>query len=228
MKIRFLAPPTWSISRELTKWARRLKIPLAGPQPVQSVIVVGNGTPDEVVCLILCHKLNGENVVGITKPQEKLRIDSITPALELIRREKVKNLLIALDQERESLEELWKRIEGKFKEEKLKYKIESQEEKFCAYTCSQAHYKFKILMTINGLNRPYQKNTIEDHLLEFSREFLEEDANKALNNSNKDPKEAWKKLVDRHQEIYSSLSKRGHDKMQQIFPQHIKALSELL
>jgi hypothetical protein len=37
---------------------------------MESAITVGDGSPDDIVCLVLCHRFDGRKVVGINKPQE--------------------------------------------------------------------------------------------------------------------------------------------------------------
>ena len=107
MKLRILSPPSWSISRNLITWSRKLDISLAGPGEIRDMIVIADGSPDDIVYLILAHKLDGGKAVGITATQEK-RVASIPLALELVRREKLEKLLIALDQEADELAELAK------------------------------------------------------------------------------------------------------------------------
>jgi len=76
---------------------------------------------------------------------------------------------------------------------------------------------------INGLDKPYRKNTIEDHLLEFYREFLGENLNNILSDSGGDPKETWRRLKNKEL-LYNQLLNASNDKIEQIFTQHIKAL----
>ncbi|MHC1579096.1 MAG: hypothetical protein ACXQTZ_00320 [Candidatus Alkanophagales archaeon] len=102
-----------------------------------ALIVVGDGTPDDIVCLILAHKHDGERVVGITKSEEK-RIGALAAALTLFRKMKVKNLMVLLDQDGDELEALWERIEDKLRKENVGFEIELDEGRFRVYNCSQA------------------------------------------------------------------------------------------
>jgi hypothetical protein len=222
MNLRILSPPSWSISINLAKWASKLGIPLASTQPIKGIIIVGNGIPDDIICLILAHKFNGKHIMGITKPQ-KLGIDSIHPALELIKDEKIKNLMLIIDQEENKLSELWEKIEERFKEKGMKCKIIKKEERLHIYECFYNDYKFNALIILNGLDKPYLKHTIEDHLLEFSKELNKE----IILDKNINPKEIWRKLKDKHQDIYSNLLKYGKEKIELFFPQHVKAFNFL-
>ena len=229
MRLRVLSPPDWSISRSLGKWAGKLGIPLSGPAPVKGVIIIGNGTPDDIVCLILCHKFDGKHVVGVTKPEAAGIKSAIYAALRSIR-EKINNLMVILDQEEKKEKEFWNEIEDVFKKEKVEFEVIEKEEKFRVYACSQANYKFEVAVLANGLPRQYRKHTIEDHLLELlmSLENMGEAVEQVLRESEYDPKEAWKKLREKHKEIhgkvYSHLLNASKDVIRSYFPQHVRAL----
>ncbi|MCW7075025.1 MAG: hypothetical protein OCU24_04130 [Candidatus Methanospirare jalkutatii] len=231
MRLRVLSPPDWSISRSLGKWAGKLKIPLSRLAPVKGVIIIGNGTPDDIVCLILCHKFDGKHVVGVTKPKAAGIKSAILAALKIVEKVKVKDLMIILDQEERGQEEFWNEVEEGFRKEKVEFTVNEEGEGFRAYECSQAHYKFKVAVLANGLtNKQYKKHTIEDHLLELSSrlENVREDVEKVLRESEYDPKEAWKKLREKHREIhgkvYSHLLNASKDVIRLYFPQHVRAL----
>ncbi|MCD6387344.1 MAG: hypothetical protein J7L30_03385 [Methanophagales archaeon] len=233
MRLRVLSPPDWSISRNLAKWARKLRIPLSGPAPVKGVIIIGNGTPDDIVCLILCHKFDGKQVVGVTKPEAAGIKSAILAALKIVEKVKVKDLMIILDQEERGQEEFWNEVEEGFRKEKVEFAVNEEGEGFRAYECSQAHYKFKVAVLANGLPRQYRKHTIEDHLLELSMslENVREDVEEVLRESEDDPKEAWKKLRKKNKEIhgkvYSHLLNASKDEIRSYFPQHVRALEYL-
>ena len=230
MRLRVLSPPEWSISRNLAKWARKLGIPLSGPAPVKGVIIIGNGTPDDIVCLILCHKFDGKHVVGVTKPEAAGIKSAIFAALKVVKKVKVKDLMIILDQEGREQGEFWNEVEDGFRKEKVEFTVNEEGEGFRAYECSQARYKFKVAVLANGLPRRYRKHTIEDHLLELSSrlENVREAVEEVLRESEYDPKEAWKKLREKHREVhrevYSHLLNASKDKIRSYFPQHVRAL----
>jgi len=230
MRLRILSPPGWSISRNLVKWARKLRIPLSGPAPMKGVIIIGNGTPDDIVCLILCHKFNGKHVVGVTKSEAAGIKKAIYAALKVVEKVKVKNLMIILDQEEREQGEFWNEVEDEFRKEKVEFAVNEEGEGFKAYECSQAHYKFKVAVLANGLPRQYRKHTIEDHLLELSMslENVREAVEEVLRESEYDPKKAWKKLREKHKEIngkvYSHLLNASKDVIRSYFPQHVRAL----
>ena len=234
MRLRILSPPGWSISRNLVKWARKLRIPLSGPAPMKGVIIIGNGTPDDIVCLILCHKFDGKHVVGVTKPEAAGIKSAIYAAIKVVEKLKGEDLMIILDQEEREQGEFWNEVEDEFRKEKVEFTVNEEGEGFRAYECSQAHYKFKVAVLANGLPRQYRKHTIEDHLLELlmSLENMGEAVEQVLRESEYDPKEAWKKLREKHKEIhgkvYSHLLNASKDKIRSYFPQHVRALEIFL
>ena len=234
MRLRILSPPEWSISRSLGKWAGKLKIPLSRLAPVKGVIIIGNGTPDDIVCLILCHKFDGKHVVGVTKPEAAGIKSAIYAAIKVVEKLKVEDLMIILDQEEREQGEFWNEVEDGFRKEKVEFTVNEEGEGFRAYECSQAHYKFKVAVLANGLPRRYRKHTIEDHLLELSMslENVREDVEEVLRESEYDPKEAWKKLREKHREIhgkvYFHLLNASKDKIRSYFPQHVGALEIFL
>ncbi|MHC1635568.1 MAG: hypothetical protein ACXQTS_02945 [Candidatus Methanospirareceae archaeon] len=49
----------------------------------------------------------------------------------------------------------------------MKFEVEEDGGRFRTYTCSQAHYKFKVSILANVFpDEPYRKHAIEDHLLD--------------------------------------------------------------
>ena len=200
----------------------------------RGVIIIGNGTPDDIVCLILCHKFDGKHVVGVTKPEAAGIKSAILAALKVVEKVRVKDLMIILDQEEREQEEFWNEVEEGFRKEKVEFAVNEEREGFRAYECSQAHYKFKVAVLANGLPGRYRKHTIEDHLLELSTslENVGEDVEEVLRESEYDPKEAWKKLREKHREIhgkvYSHLLNASKDKIRSYFPQHVRALEIFL
>jgi len=220
MKIRIVAPPDWSITRNLTSWARRLKIPLAGAQSdMDALIIIGNGTPDDVVLLILTHKMDGDHVVGITKPKERLGTASISLIRQYLRISK--NLIFVIDQEKDTLEDIWRRVDEKLQGNGIASRLIEEDKRIKIFDCSLGSYKFKVSIVINGLNGQYQKHTIEEHLIEYYRRVL----GGSLSNVADDPKDIWESLGERlHKDIYCKLLNSSKDEIKEIFPLHIKAL----
>lgn len=135
--------------------------------------------------------------------------------------------MVVLDQEGDKLEEILGRAEGKLHESGVNFEIDVEEGRLRTYNCTRAHREFRTLVVVNGLDKPYSMHTIEDHLLEFSERVLGENVGGVLDAINKYPKEAWEKLEDKHQAVYSRLLEAKEKELEQIFPQHMRALDLL-
>jgi hypothetical protein len=219
MKLRVLPHTSQRISINLAKWSGKLGVPLASSlQTVCCVIVIGDGTPEDIVCLILAHKFNGGATVGITKPQ----IEWASAVTGIIRRTKVGTVALAIDQDDIRLDELWDRIENRLEEHAVSYEKDIEEERFRVYSCRHGQYSFKFPVVVNGLNKPYRKHTIEDHLLEASKGVLGDEELREAIKGIEDPKEAWRKLKDKHCKVYSHLCRAETNLIAQTFPQHVK------
>ncbi|MCQ5363353.1 MAG: hypothetical protein NO482_08150, partial [Candidatus Methanomethylicia archaeon] len=59
------------------------------------------------------------------------------------------------------------------------------------------------------------------------RRVLGENVGEVLDASNKNPKEVWEKLKDKHEAVYSRLLEAEEKDLEQIFPQHMRALGML-
>ncbi len=190
MKIRIITPPDWSITRNLTSWAKRLNMPLTMAQSdIDALIIIGDGTPDDVVLLILTHKMDGDHVVGITKPKERLGASSLSSIRQYIERIKnLKNLIFVIDQEKDVLEDIWRQVDEKLKDNGIVFKLFEEDNIMKIFDCSLGSYKFKVLIVINGLDEQYQRHTIEEHLIEYYRKVLGGNLSSVTNY----PKEIWK------------------------------------
>jgi hypothetical protein len=228
MRMRILCPPTWRMSINLATWARKLKIPLAGLQPVSAIIIVGNGIPDDVVWLILGHKFDGEHVVGITKPREELGINSLSSIPKLIESGRTESLIVSMDQERLTLEEVEANIKRKLRETGVEHELIEEGRRIYVFNCVYACHRFRTAIVVNGLDKPYRRHTIEDHLLEFYREFVKRDLESLLSDVSGDPKEAWRRLKSEEELIYNQLLRVSCDELERTFTQHVRALKLLM
>jgi hypothetical protein len=227
MNIRCLNQPRESITTSLSKWSRKLKIPLTTKQtPIDVTIIIGDGIPDDIVWLILTHKFNGKHTIGLIKPPEWLGLSSINAIPKLIGGGKINSIIVAADQETSTLQQMWKEAEKSLKDAAIKFEVIREEERLRVLDCTHADYKFKTLIVVNGIdNLPSRSHTIEDHLLQFYKETTGEDLKPLLEKSEGNPKEAWKKLKDREEQIYQKLL--TDNRIEQVFNQHTKALKTI-
>jgi len=82
-------------------------------QRITKVIILGNGSPDDIVMTILTHKFNGTTVVGICKP-EYLRMETIRAIKSIITASTdIRKILLVIYQETQKLSELKQELERK-------------------------------------------------------------------------------------------------------------------
>ena len=72
-----LCDPKTATYNNIIKWARSLRLPIKYTSDyIRTIIVLGDGTPDEIVIMILAHFLDGKVDAGIVKPKY-LRVGAI-------------------------------------------------------------------------------------------------------------------------------------------------------
>lgn len=167
MKLKPLTPPPgWVITRSIVKYPRRRRIPLATTQEIDKVIIVGNGVRDAVVCMILAHKLNGEEPVGITKPREERGIVALRIIPTLLSALRLNKILFIVDQEESKLENIWNKANETFRTHGMECEKWENHERVSIFNCTYSGRKVKVIIVVNGLNiLSITKHAIEDHLL---------------------------------------------------------------
>jgi hypothetical protein len=84
--------PLSKTAANISNISRRLKINVITMEsiPITGIIVLADGTPDDYVISILSHKLDGEYVAGIAKPEKNtwIGVFSILPNIFKISHEK--------------------------------------------------------------------------------------------------------------------------------------------
>jgi len=231
MKLRVLSPPSWQLARAITKWKTKLKIPLARPdEKYDKLILVGNGVQDAIAYLILTHKLDGTQVLGITKT-EKTRLGTISHIPTIIRQLKIEKIVFSIDQEDQELDDLKTQLENTMRRKYgINFNLEEEQNRLYIYNCSHLNRQFELIVTINGLDIPsYTKHTIEDHLLLLFKELSNNDEKltRAVSNARGNPKEAWRLLEKHHENVYLNLLDIEDEKLQKIFPQQITSIKRL-
>lgn len=71
-----LGRPDSATYRNVIRQLRKLGVRITMPHKLSKVILLADGSPDDIVTTIIAHRLNGRKVVGISKP-EYLREDVV-------------------------------------------------------------------------------------------------------------------------------------------------------
>jgi len=184
---------------------------------LDTLVVIGNGTPDDIAFSIISFHLNGDKIAGIVKPKMAKR-DGCVNLIQKYMEGKVRKILILMDQEGDTLSTIYKEIQKRLK--KLATGgitvIDEESEKVRVYEGKYGSKKFELILVINGLDEIHtDKHSIEDHLLKAAEKLSMEIGD--FENS----KAAWESLPhDLQLKIFEDL--RTHRKlMESVFPQQV-------
>ncbi|MDP2917697.1 MAG: hypothetical protein Q8O16_07205 [Dehalococcoidia bacterium] len=222
---------TPTLASNIQSYSRKYQLGLtvltSPANPLAGLIILGDGTPDDLVVTIISHHLNGSNTVGIVKPPGKTG----TSTFDLIRsyityNNTLKTIVLIIDGEENNKKCIYDELEKSLKKQKIEVEItESQnEDRFRLYDCIFDR-RFKLALVINGRDDLLcQKHTVEDHLLLMASEL------KLMNLPEEvidDPKKLWLSLSEESKEkVFRELS--AHRKLiEDNFPQQIQGLNYL-
>jgi len=225
----FPLEPTSRTAANLRRLERDLGLRIMGEDDVDKIVIIGNGTPDDIVIALLGHARNGKNVLGILKPTYK-GTAAVRAVKGIIRTfPKVSKFLLLLDQESDSLESIEERLDREIRESALTViSKEKRETRLIRYSCKLASSSFSLIVAINGLDAsPYSKRTIEDHLLEAAKRLLESNEVERLTQGSSDPKDAWNRLHRIQSKVYKYIVNMPVEELEQLFPQQMRGLREL-
>jgi hypothetical protein len=183
-----------------------------------SLVVIGNGTPDDIAFSIVAFHLNGDKIAGIVKPKTERRYSFIN-MIPLYLSGKIRNILILMDQEDDPLTAIYERIKKDLERlatGEIELTKEETTERVRVYKGSYGSKEFELILVINGLDEiGVGKHSIEDHLLKAAGEVSIEVGD--FGNA----KDAWRALSnDQQLSIYKVL--KDHRKLlESVFPQQV-------
>ena len=188
---------------------------------LDTLIVLGDDTPDDKVLGVIFHHLNGNKIVGIVKPQVT-RLGAIDQ-LKVYLKPNINRVMILLDQETTQLTNLIPEITSRIRCEGITIDEENQtetSERLKIYRCSFSNRNFELILVINGIDEsPTGNHAIEDHLVKVAD--LEEECRRTQNS-----KETWSSLTRVQQEgIFRSLQSRNL--VVDNFPQQVNGCKRL-
>jgi len=197
----------YNTSELIVSWAER----------IDSLIIIGNGTPDDQIIGVLSFNLNGGETVGIVKPQVT-GLSVIDLIKTYLAQTKIEKYLILVDQERLTSDELFRNAEKRMSELGIRPSIEEEKDRVRAYDCSIGSKKFKVFIVVNGLDEvSTDGHTVEDHLIKF----LELEVRGTS-------KETWNSLSSKEKEdTFRKLNGMNEDSIRQLFPQQVHGLKFL-
>ena len=194
---------TSKLVSKITNVSRRLKIRVLTQEAVElgDIIIIGNGTPDDIAVAIIAHHLNGDRIVGIVKPRQRrgLNVVELIPKY-LSQNPHAERFVIITDQDDNPVDDLFEECHKKLNSFGISINNEESERQLKKYECERGNKTFSMILVINGISEiPVSKHTIEDHLLKVAiDEDLIEEITKELESS----KQIWKNLKqDQRNEI---------------------------
>jgi len=209
----------------IQKFCRKYGIEATVPTPKispDSLVVLGNGTPDDIAFTLIAYHLNGEKIAGIIKPGKKTGLSAIEPALTTVFRSMpgLRKILLLIDQEESPLEEI---LQGAQKHIQTQgFQIKEEEEKGARLTifhCIRNSSSLSMIVAINGVDEiPTEKHTIEDHLLMSAWQMGIETERNLI-----DAKTAWNSLEKDQQDSVFSWLLHNKEKVSELFPQQVLA-----
>ncbi|MEM4207749.1 MAG: hypothetical protein QXW96_03900 [Candidatus Nitrosocaldus sp.] len=189
------------------------------------MIVIGDGTPDDIVVAILCHNFSCEDIVYVTKPEDKgiEALSAIRTYVEMFRQQILCYILI-IDQEDLKMRELSEYIVRKLNRLGITKEAIKEEKRLFHYSCNVGNKKFQLILVINGLDSiQSESHTIEDHLLSIG---IDNNVINTPTTTSINSKLLWNSLGRDKQERILSLC-NNKETLRNAFPQHYRAFEIL-
>jgi len=210
--------PTSRLATNIARISRtlRLNVIVTRVKQLDGLIIVANGTPDDIALSIICYHSNGDKVVGIVKPSgTRLSVIDVLPMYS-----RINKIMIIMDQEDQSLDSIFEEAQRKLTSKGFRITNKIDEGRLRIYECEFGGRSIRLILVVNGLDEiQTSKHTIEDHLLKAAQIFgIEIDFNF------KNSKDAWRRLKSYHEEIFRNLKERS---IIDVFPQQFKGCEYL-
>ena len=191
------------------------------------LVVIGDGTPDDIAFSIIAFHLNGngDKIAGIVKPEKEKRYACIN-LIPTYLKGNIRKILILMDEEDDPLDTIYERIQRGVEElatGEVKVIDEETEERVRIYTGKYGSRDFVLILVINGLDDIRTgKHRIEDHLVKAAK-MLSVDIGDFENS-----KAAWKSINHNLQlEIFNAL-KNNREMVKRVFPQQVQGCGYLM
>jgi len=188
------------------------------PRDLDTLVVIGDGTPDDIVFSIIAFHSEADKIVGIFKP--KIRGFGVIDLIPTYLKENIHKILVLLDQDDYTLSTFHEKLQKSLQKvatSELKIIDEDCGKRLRVYSGKYGSKEFELILDINGLDEiPTDQHTIEDHLLKAAK-MLSIDVDNFENS-----KKAWQSITpERQLKIFKDL-KTKRKLVGTIFPQQVK------
>lgn len=213
--------PTSRLAVNIAGISRKLRIEVITTKPniLDAIVIVANGTPDDIAFSIISYHLDGEKAVGIIKPSvTRLSVIDLVP-LYISKFRKINRIMILIDQEDQEIDYIFNEAKRRLINKGVSVSCEKEENKLRIYECKIGSKSFRLILVINGLDDvSTKKHTIEDHFLKAAEIFLK------LKPEFENSKDAWKSIKESQIKVFKKLKEKFRD---DIFPQQIRGCKYL-
>jgi len=192
------------------------------PRGLDTLVVIGDGTPDDIVFSIIAFHLNCDEIAGIVKEKRGFAVIDWIPTYL---KGNIRKILVLLDQDDYTLSTFHEKIQKSLQKvvtSELEIIDEDCEKRLRVYNGKYGGKEFELILVINGLDEILtDQHTIEDHLLKAA-EILSIDVGNFGNS-----KKAWHSVtIERQLKIFEELKTKGK-RLESIFPQQVKGCEYL-
>ncbi len=190
---------------------------------LDTLVVIGDGTPDDIAFSIIAFHSEADKIVGIVKPE--IRGFGVIDLIPTYLKANIHKILVLLDQDDYSLSTFHEKSQKSLQKvatSELEIIEGKTEKRLRVYNSKYGGKEFELILVINGLDEiTTDKHTIEDHLLKAA-EMLSIDVEN-FKNTKKD----WQSItIERQLKIFNDLRTKGK-MMGSIFPQQVKGCEYL-
>jgi len=210
--------PSSRLAINIRKISKKLgiKVVVTKEENLDRMVVITDGTPDDMVFAIISHHLNGDKTIRIVKPSVT-RLD----ALDLIKtylKLKINKIMFLIDQETDPLGQIFEKVKERLSDMGISIDNEKEGHRFRIYECRHAGKLFKVIIVINGLDDiPTERHAIEDHLIKIAKIEVKGSSKTTW----------WNLNQDKRDEVFKIL-KKDEKAVKQIFPQQIEGCKYLM
>ena len=214
------------LATNIARISKRIKMNVLTFEPpsLDTLVVIGDGTPDDIVFSIIAFHSEADKIVGIVKPQG-IRGFGVIDLIPTYLKGNIHKILVLLDQDDYTLSTFYEKLQKSLQKvvtSELKIIDEDCEKRVRVYNGKYGGKEFELILVINGLDEILtDQHTIEDHLLKAA-EMLSIDVGNFENS-----KKAWQSVtIERQLKIFKDLKTKGK-RLERIFPQQVKGCESL-
>jgi hypothetical protein len=223
MNLTALSP---SLLDKFQKYARTYATPRPGFPPstkLKKLVVLGEGTPDDLIAILIAHQINGSETVAIVKPLNHRGTSTLQLIDFYFNPGRLNVILFVIDQEALTLTGIAREISKQLRKYRGDFKCSQNEfgRRLLVFTCPSGAGSLSVIVTINGHPDINTKNhMIEDHCIVAAGRVQMID----LPSQVEHPKDYWQAKIQpqNRDQIFSSLFHQTGF-LKEVFPQQYRA-----